>query len=93
MSAETGCGPIPEPYVMQGILHRELIKAINERDEARQSCKLTFDQLVNALATRDEYKKERDNLKKQLDRLSEQVIRIYQSAWSVIENCGWNGSK
>jgi hypothetical protein len=36
MSADNGCGPIPEPYVMQGILHRELIKAINERDEARK---------------------------------------------------------
>jgi hypothetical protein len=36
---------------------------------------------------------ERDKLKKRLDHLSEQVIRIYQSAWSVIKNCGWNGSK
>jgi hypothetical protein len=35
MSAETGSEPIPEPYLMQGILHRELIKATNERDEAR----------------------------------------------------------
>jgi hypothetical protein len=68
MSAETGCEPIPEPYVMQGILHRELIKAINERDEARECLRDAIQVLeqIPAAAWPNPCIEHKDNLLKRL---------------------------